>query len=79
MANRRLDCVTIGYYEPRFDAYERIIRGLGKDSEAYRDLEFSFAETAGRRRGILTFGSFITGFPGETAASPRRASPSPGW
>ncbi len=44
-----LDCVTIGYYEPRFDDYERIMRRMGEESEAYRDLKFSFVHAGGRR------------------------------
>jgi radical SAM PhpK family P-methyltransferase len=43
-----LDCVTIGYYEPAFVEHERVLRGFGVDSEAYRDLQFSFVELEGR-------------------------------
>ncbi len=39
-----LDCLVIGYNDPPFDAYERLIRQYGKDSEAYRDLQFSFVQ-----------------------------------
>lgn len=45
----RLDCVTIGYYEPRFEEYEKVIRQFGEDSEAYRDLKLSFVSVGGRR------------------------------
>lgn len=44
-----LDCVTIGYYEPRFEDYEKMIRRLGEESEAYRDLKFSFVHAGGRK------------------------------
>jgi radical SAM PhpK family P-methyltransferase len=44
-----LDCITIGYYEPKFADYERIVRQLGEDSEAYRDLKFSFVHASGRK------------------------------
>jgi p-methyltransferase len=47
--SRSLDCVTIGYYEPRFDEYEAMMRRFGEDSEAYRDLKFSFVQAAGRK------------------------------
>ena len=47
--SRSLDCVTIGYYEPRFDDYEAMMRRFGEDSEAYRDLKFSFVQAAGRK------------------------------
>src|SRR5262245_3572672 len=44
-----LDCVTIGYYEPRFDRYEEVVRQFGEESEAYRDLRFSFVQAGGRK------------------------------
>lgn len=58
MVNRQpLDCLTIGYYEPRFDEYEGMMRGFGEDSEAYRDLKFSFVQTAGRK---LTYAELLS-------------------
>jgi p-methyltransferase len=36
------DCVVIGYNELPFDRYETLLRQYGEDSEAYRDLKFSF-------------------------------------
>jgi radical SAM PhpK family P-methyltransferase len=51
--SRSLDCVVIGYYEPPFDDYERLIRQYGADSEAYRDLQFSFVDLDGRRRNYV--------------------------
>ena len=47
--NYSLDCVTIGYFEPRFEDYERMVRCLGEESEAYRDLKFSFVHVGGRK------------------------------
>jgi radical SAM PhpK family P-methyltransferase len=52
-ANTSLDCVTIGYYEPRFEDYESMIRRLGEESEAYRDLKFSFVPVAGRKMSYV--------------------------
>jgi radical SAM PhpK family P-methyltransferase len=49
MSSSTLDCVIIGYYEPPFEEYEAMVRGLGEDSEAYRDLKFSFVEIGGRK------------------------------
>ncbi|WP_224248816.1 PhpK family radical SAM P-methyltransferase [Hyalangium gracile] len=40
----RLDCVVVGYNETPFDEYESTLRRYGEDSEAYRDLKFSFVE-----------------------------------
>ena len=42
-----LDCLVIGYNDPPFEGYERLIRQYGRDSEAYRDLQFSFVEVNG--------------------------------
>ncbi|WNG44098.1 PhpK family radical SAM P-methyltransferase [Archangium minus] len=45
----RRDCIIIGYNETPFDEYEAGLRRYGEDSEAYRDLKFSFVELEGRR------------------------------
>jgi p-methyltransferase len=45
----RLDCVVIGYNEPPFAAYETLIRQYGINSEAYRDLQFSFVDLDSRK------------------------------
>ena len=39
-----LDCVVIGYNELPFDRYETLLRQYGEESEAYRDLKFSFVK-----------------------------------
>ncbi len=44
----KVDCIVIGYNEPPFEAYEKTVRTYGEDSEAYRDLTFSFTRAAGR-------------------------------
>lgn len=41
-------CVVIGYYEPPFDEYERLVRSYGEHSAAYRDLRLSFVTVDGR-------------------------------
>jgi radical SAM PhpK family P-methyltransferase len=40
----QLDCVVIGYNELPFQRYESFLRNYGQDTEAYRDLKFSFLE-----------------------------------
>jgi len=40
--SKQIDCVVIGYNETPFAEYEALLRGYGADSEAYRDLRFSF-------------------------------------
>lgn len=47
--NPALDCVVIGYNEPPFEQYERLLRQYGEDSEAYRDLQMSFVDLDGRK------------------------------
>jgi p-methyltransferase len=42
--SRHLDCVIIGYNEVPFEQYEGFLRKYGEDTEAYRDLKFSFVE-----------------------------------
>jgi radical SAM PhpK family P-methyltransferase len=44
-----LDCIIIGYNELPFAEYERFLIGYGEDSEAYRDLKFSFVNVAGQK------------------------------
>ena len=44
-----LDCVIIGYNELPFAEYERFLRNYGEDSEAYRDLKFSFVDVDGMK------------------------------
>jgi len=40
----RLECIVIGYNETTFETYEGWLRNYGEDSEAYRDLKYSFVE-----------------------------------
>ena len=47
--NRSLDCVVIGYNEVPFAGYESFLRNFGEESEAYRDLKFSFVNLGGRK------------------------------
>jgi radical SAM PhpK family P-methyltransferase len=47
--SEKLDCVVIGYNEVPFHVYENFLRQYGEDSEAYRDLKFSFVEIDGRK------------------------------
>ena len=49
----QLDCVVIGYNETPFEEYEALLRGYGADSEAYRDLRFSFVNISGRNMNYI--------------------------
>jgi radical SAM PhpK family P-methyltransferase len=51
---KHLDCVVIGYNETPFEKYETILRDWGEDSEAYRDLKFSFVNLEGRKLDYIS-------------------------
>lgn len=51
--SKQLDCVVIGYNETPFEEYEALLRGYGADSEAYRDLRFSFVNINGRNMNYI--------------------------
>ena len=56
--NRKLDCVVIGYNEVPFPAYEAFLQKYGEDSEAYRDLKFSFVDIGAKKLdyvGLLNY------------------------
>jgi radical SAM PhpK family P-methyltransferase len=46
---QQLDCVVIGYNEVPFERYEKFLRKYGEESEAYRDLKFSFVNLGGKK------------------------------
>jgi radical SAM PhpK family P-methyltransferase len=56
----QLDCLTIGYNDPPFEEYERLIRRYGTDSEAYRDLKFSFVEVDNRKLNYVDLLNAVT-------------------
>jgi radical SAM PhpK family P-methyltransferase len=49
LAVNPLDCVVIGYNEIPFERYEGFLRNYGVDTEAYRDLKFSFVDLGERK------------------------------
>lgn len=49
MNKNHLDCIVIGYNELPFLEYENFLSKYGKDSEAYRDLKFSFVNLDGQK------------------------------
>ena len=44
---KTLDCIVIGYNEVPFQHYESFLHNFGENSEAYRDLKFSFVDMDG--------------------------------
>lgn len=52
-SGKGLDCIVIGYNELPFETYEELIGRYGTDSEAYRDLKFSFVDVAGKKMNYV--------------------------
>jgi radical SAM PhpK family P-methyltransferase len=59
ITDARPDCVIIGYYEPPFETYERLVRNYGTDSEAYRDLKLSFIELPDRKANYIDLLNYV--------------------
>ena len=53
MNDKQLDCVLIGYNETPFEEYAALLKSYGEDSEAYRDLRFSFVNLDGRSMNYI--------------------------
>jgi len=47
--SQQLDCIVIGYNEVPFEQYEKFLRNYGEETEAYRDLKFSFVNLNGKK------------------------------
>ena len=70
--NQHLDCIVIGYNEVPFSRYEQFLHTYGEDSEAYRDLKFSFVNLDGRKLdypGLLNHARALAGANGEELKS----------
>ena len=68
----RLDCIVIGYNEVPFSRYEQFLHTYGEDSEAYRDLKFSFVNLGGNKLdypGLLNHVRQLAGVNGEELKS----------
>lgn len=52
-AEGRLDCLVVGYNESPFEVYEGMLRNYGEDSEAYRDLKFSFLDLGDKKLNYI--------------------------
>ena len=49
MTQGNLDCIVIGYNEMPFENYERLLFRYGENSEAYRDLKYSFVDIGDKK------------------------------
>ena len=70
--NTKLDCIVIGYNEVPFSRYEQFLHAYGEDSEAYRDLKFSFVNLDGQKLdypGLLNHVRGLAGANGEELKS----------
>jgi radical SAM PhpK family P-methyltransferase len=65
MDRHNLDCVIIGYNELPFAQYEQFLRNYGKDTEAYRDLMFSFVELNGQKMDYIGLMNHVCGDVGQ--------------
>jgi radical SAM PhpK family P-methyltransferase len=68
-AEQSLDCVIIGYNEIPFQQYERFLRAYGEDSEAYRDLRFSFVELDSEKFDYISLLNYVTRLAGHKNTS----------
>src|ERR1043165_7112367 len=69
---QHLDCIVIGYNEVPFSRYEQFLHAYGEDSEAYRDLKFSFVNLDGKKLdypGLLNHVRSLAGKNGEELKS----------
>ena len=66
--SQTLDCIVIGYNEVPFQHYESFLRNYGENSEAYRDLKFSFVDMGGVKMDYVGLLNHVL-----RAADPRRA------
>src|SRR5215207_2320021 len=73
-ATKQLDCVVIGYNELPFQNYETFLRQYGEDSEAYRDLRFSFVELDGRKMDYVGLLNMVTREAGVLGEGPGTAA-----
>jgi radical SAM PhpK family P-methyltransferase len=77
MSNRghdSLDCVVIGYHELPFERYEHFLKGYGEDTEAYRDLKFSFVEIGDRKLDYINLLNHVLELSGRPAGKNRLRS-----
>lgn len=59
MTSKHLDCVVIGYNELPFEQYEGFLKAYGEESEAYRDLKFSFMDLNGKKLDYIGLMNYV--------------------
>src|SRR5829696_6263270 len=56
----KLDCVVIGYNEIPFARYERFLQKYGENTEAYRDLKFSFVDLGDQKLDYVGLMNYVS-------------------
>lgn len=70
----KLDCVVIGYNELPFDQYESFLRKYGENSEAYRDLKFSFVDLGEKKLDYVGLMNHVSSLArGRNGSNPEEA------
>jgi radical SAM PhpK family P-methyltransferase len=64
---KHLDCVVIGYNEVPFVKYESFLRNYGENTEAYRDLRFSFVDVAEKKFDYVGLMNHVSSLAGQNA------------
>jgi p-methyltransferase len=59
MGSSKLDCIVIGYNETPFEQYEQFLKRYGEDSEAYRDLKFSFVDVGVKKMNYMDLLNYV--------------------
>jgi radical SAM PhpK family P-methyltransferase len=75
-----LDCIVVGYNDVPFEKYTQFLGNYGKDSEAYRDLKFSFVDIGGKATNyvdLLNYALSARGGDGEWGAGPMKSGEIP--
>lgn len=67
---KNLDCIVIGYNEIPFGRYENFLRNYGEETEAYRDLKFSFVDVAGEKMDYMGLMNYSRGLAKTNGHSP---------
>lgn len=67
---KNLDCIVIGYNEIPFGRYENFLRNYGEETEAYRDLKYSFVDVGGEKMDYMGLMNFSRGLANGNGHSP---------
>lgn len=69
MTSKPIDCILIGYNEIPFEKYESFLRNYGEETEAYRDLKYSFIDLGGKKVDFVGLLNYVIGAASESGKS----------